>query len=152
MSWNEFLQGITPLHGDGSPRLRPAGPPASPIGLDELEMELGIALPQELRHLLAEMNGVHDEARYTDFIMPVEEMLATNRFFREEPIDRCMPLDCFLFFGQAGNGDLYGYPITLDGLNDHAIFEWDHELDSRVWVAQSLRLFVRWWVATKSAT
>lgn len=149
MSWQEFIRTVVPAEKGADFALRPAGPPASPPILDELETTLGVVLPPELRGLLGEMNGVRD--KYGPLIMSAEEMLKTNRSFRENEDfgELYMPFDCLLFFAEAGNGDLFAYPVVAGTARPHDIFAWDHENDSRIWVAPALRTCIEWWVTGK---
>ena len=52
---------------------------------------------------------------------------------------RRVPLDVhafgsLVFFGQLGNGDLFGHPVLPKRVRDD-VFVWDHEDDSRNWYA-----------------
>jgi SMI1-KNR4 cell-wall len=54
-----------------------------------------------------------------------------------------MPFSNLLLFGDRGNGDLFAYPIQVDGvIHNHDVFVWDHEADARSWFAGSLRAFL----------
>lgn len=56
-----------------------------------------------------------------------------------------MPFEHLLFFGDAGNGDQFAFPIHADGtINRPDIFLWNHEMDSRSWIAPSLKLYFEW--------
>lgn len=118
-------------------------PPASPAALGSLETALGLALPDELRSLLAESDGPAD--RYgASVVWPAAEMARQNREFRTNPDFRrlYMPFDSLLFFGEAGNGDQFFHRI-LDGHVRHPdVYLWDHENDSRTWRAGSLAIFL----------
>ncbi len=52
-----------------------------------------------------------------------------------------MPFDCLLFFADGGNGDLFGYSILNGIVQRDDIYVWNHENDSRTWVAPSLKIF-----------
>lgn len=57
---------------------------------------------------------------------------------------RIPPFDPLLFFGDAGNGDQYGF-VILDGVvRQGDVFVWNHENDSRSWVAPSLERYLDW--------
>jgi len=53
-----------------------------------------------------------------------------------------MPFDALLFFGDAGTGDLFGL-VPHTGRPD--VFAWNHEDDSRTWVAPGLGKYLEWW-------
>ncbi|PEE41435.1 SMI1/KNR4 family protein [Bacillus pseudomycoides] len=56
-----------------------------------------------------------------------------------------MPFDCLLFIADAGNGDLFAYSILNGSIQKDDIYVWNHENDSRTWVAPSLKKFIKWW-------
>ena len=58
-----------------------------------------------------------------------------------------MPFDPLLFFGDAGNGDQFAYAIHEAQVRRNDIFAWDHETDSRTWVAPSLERYLEWWLS-----
>ena len=60
-----------------------------------------------------------------------------------------MPFDCMLFIGDAGDGDNFGYSIQQKRIRKTDIFSWNHEDDSRIWVAPNLEIFVKWWTSGK---
>ena len=144
--WIEFIQRVAPVHKGEAYRLYPGGPPASPAILDEIETSLNVPLPAELRGLLEEMNGIRYKHGW--IVLSAEYILKSNRSFRDAedyPV-LFMPFDCLLFCAEAGNGDLFAYRILAGKVRRDDIFVWDHEDDSRTWVAPSLRTFVEWWV------
>lgn len=53
-----------------------------------------------------------------------------------------MPFDGIVFFADAGNGDQFG--LSLSGNNE--VFCWDHEDDSRRWVAASVMTYLEAWM------
>lgn len=123
-------------------------PPASEQSLNDIETALGVALPPELRSLLLESNGIGDEYSYG--IQSAEEIITRNLEMRadSEDDDLYMPFDHLLIFGDAGNGDLFFFPIQSNGeINKPDVFIWNHENDSRQWVASNLEQFVAQWYA-----
>jgi hypothetical protein len=118
-------------------------PPASATVLSSLEGALGVALPDELRSVLAESDGIAD--RYgAPVVWPAAEMARQNREFRTHPDFRrlYMPFDSLLFFGAAGNGDQFFYRILDGQVRDPDIYLWDHENDIRTWRAARLSAFL----------
>lgn len=55
-----------------------------------------------------------------------------------------MPFDCLLFFADAGNGEQFAYSIQDGLIRKDDIYVWNHEDDSRTWVAPSLKKFIQW--------
>lgn len=121
-------------------------PPASEYALNDIEVALGIGLPPELRALLLESNGIGDE--YGRGILSAEALLKCNLYLRSdaEEDDLYMPFDFMLFFAEAGNGDLFFFPIQGNRkINNRDVFHWNHETDSRIWIASDLQHFVEQW-------
>ena len=121
-------------------------PPASPGQLVEAEDSLGVQLPEELSSLLTETDGVKDEYGL-DRIWPIRRIRDDNLMFRtyEDFVELYMPFDHLLFFSDAGNGDQFTFAITGGAVRRPDIFVWNHENDSRKWVAPSLKIFLEWW-------
>jgi hypothetical protein len=105
----------------------------------------GIKLEAQLRSCLLEADGVRGEYSL-DLLWPIERIVADNRRFRSHPDFRelYMPFDCLLFFADAGNGDQFAYPILVGAIRRNDIFVWNHEDDSRTWVAPSLKTYFEW--------
>ncbi len=122
--------------------------PATQEQLEESERVLQIELPDELRILLLETNGVYDGHSYMDLVWTCAEIVRFNLEFRSHPlvIDSHMPFDNLLFFSHAGNGDMFGLAIILGKVTNN-VFAWNHEDDSRVCVARSLRLWLEGWLS-----
>jgi hypothetical protein len=119
--------------------------PAPAEAIVALERELEVAIPDDLKALLGESNGV--VARYsTSLVWSVEEIAGQNDLFwtDEDFRDLYMPFDCLLFFGDAGNGDQFAYRILNGRIPDTSwIYKWDHENDNREWFATNLEDFFR---------
>ncbi|MEU0254188.1 SMI1/KNR4 family protein [Streptomyces sp. NPDC006184] len=115
--------------------------PATPDALTAIEEQLGQPLPGPLRELLTETDGI--EANYgTEVIWTAEKILEENLSFRGNEQFRTlyMPFDALMFFGDNGGGDQFAFVRTP--ARDE-IFVWDHETDSRTWIAPSLEAYLR---------
>lgn len=79
----------------------------------------------------------------------MENIVKTNLFLRnsDDMKESFMPIDCLLFFSDAGNGDYFGYPITNGDTWETDIYVWNHEDNSRTWVASSLKNFLKIWIS-----
>ena len=122
-------------------------PAASEEAVRDCERELGLELPQELREIVLESNGI--KAQYgVGLVWPIVQISDTNRYFRssEDFRELYMPFDPLLFFGDAGNGDQFAYAINDGLVRRDDIFAWIHEDDSRTWVAPSLDRYFEWWL------
>ncbi|MFF1343764.1 SMI1/KNR4 family protein [Streptomyces sp. NPDC058290] len=117
---------------------------ASEAAIRACQEQLGHPLPDELASLLRESNGVQGEYGL-GLIWSIERIAAENRTFRTDTdLARLyMPFDALLFFGDAGNGDQFAL-VPHTGRTD--VFAWDHENDSRTWVAPSLAKYFDWWL------
>jgi hypothetical protein len=136
--WREFAQGL-----ESSCTFFP---PASEQQFEAVERTLGIALPEDLRSLLAETNGI--VARYTRLILNVDDLIETNSSFWTDPdyTQMYMPFVHLLFFAEAGNGDLFAFPIIGGDVRNSRIYAWDHETDGRAYVAFALKDFLEEWL------
>jgi SUKH superfamily protein len=117
--------------------------PVANADLISAEVVLG-PLPAQLGDLLAETDGVWG-AYDLDLIWPLARIVRDNVMFRTNPdfASVYMPFDALLFFADAGNGDQFAFPC-LPRRDD--VFVWDHESDSRSWVAGSLDQYLQWWL------
>ncbi|MFG3013438.1 SMI1/KNR4 family protein [Streptomyces cinerochromogenes] len=115
--------------------------PAAPDVLAAVEEQLGQQLPGSLREFLTETDGI--EADYgTEVVWSAEKIMEENQSFRRnaEFRDLYMSFEALLFFGDNGAGDQFAF-VRTPPRDD--IFVWDHETDSRTWVASSLESYLR---------
>jgi hypothetical protein len=112
-----------------------------------IKKELQIDLPKKLSDLYTETNGVYGNYGIS-FIWSTEQVVQKNIFFWtiHEHRDLIKPLDTFLFFSDAGNGDLFGYSIVNRSIQTEDIYVWNHEDDNRSIIASSLEEFIRGWI------
>jgi hypothetical protein len=111
-----------------------------PSDLDAAANTLGGALPGDLRSLLLETNGI--VASYgQDVVWRLDRIIDDNRIFRTSSdfAELYLPFDGLLFFGDNGGGDQFAF-VLRDNRRD--IFVWDHETDSRYWVASDLESYL----------
>jgi hypothetical protein len=104
----------------------------------------------ELGSILKEADGVMGEYGL-GLIWPVMRIRKDNLAFRENKSFRklYMPFDHLLFFADAGNGDQFAFPIEDSAIRVSDIFVWDHEDDSRKWVAPSLEKYLELWLSNQ---
>lgn len=115
-------------------------PPAPSSLIREAEKKLGIELPISLKDIYSESNGIFMNTG-ANTIMTIQDMVAENLQLRSEEDFRelYMPFDNLLFFGAAGNGDLWAFGIKMNGdLDDLNLYGWNHENDARPWVARNI--------------
>lgn len=120
-------------------------PPMSAHRRSEVEATLGVQFPDDLRGLLRETNGVLGEYEL-GLIWDVDRIETDNLQFRNNADfdELYMPFDHLLFFADNGCGDQFAYPIHAGTIRRPDIFVWDHESDSRSWVAPTLREYFEW--------
>ncbi|MBC2875461.1 MULTISPECIES: SMI1/KNR4 family protein [Streptomyces] len=101
------------------------------------EKRLQRAIPAELRQLFLESDGVLGHSR-VDTVWPLEQVVEQNlSFWSDDSLARLyMPFDALLFFGDNGGGDRFAFVRKPERPD---VFVWDHENDSRMWVAGDLR-------------
>ncbi|MFD9722562.1 SMI1/KNR4 family protein [Streptomyces sp. NPDC059072] len=70
-------------------------------------------------------------------VWPVEQIVDQNLLYRSDVsfARLYMPFDALLFFGDHGGGDRFAFVQTPRRPD---IFVWEHETDSRRWVARDL--------------
>ena len=112
--------------------------PVVPKAIRAAEKRLGIPLCDSLSDFLKVSDGIDDEYGMP-LVWNLDELVKVNLEFRKYPDfkDLYMPFDSMLFFGAYGNGDQFFYPI-LNGKIRNVVFNWNHENDSRTWIANSL--------------
>lgn len=118
-------------------------PRASESSLQSCADALGHALPADLAALLRESDGV--EGEYGAGLVWSADRIASENLTLRKDVEFAalyMPFDPLLFFADAGNGDLFA---LLSGVRRPDVFVWDHETDSRTWVAPSLAKYLEWW-------
>jgi SMI1-KNR4 cell-wall len=140
MNWREY---ITRFSSDVE-----FNPPATESEIAASEARLNVSFPEKLRELLLQSNGVLDRYK-TPFIWSADEIAKRNIEMRSYPgfEELYMPFDHLLFFGDAGDGDLFSFAILAGKIRYPFIFQWEHESDGRIQVAGHLETFVDWWLS-----
>jgi hypothetical protein len=125
--------------------------PANLESIEIVEEKLGIEFHDELRSLLLETNGIREwmktdkwEGETGYLVFSLDKIEEENLCIRSLDVNRdnYMPFENLLFIAPAGNGDLFGYSINNGQIRRSDIFVWNHEDDSRVNVAPSLKRFL----------
>jgi cell wall assembly regulator SMI1 len=131
LTWKEMIQRVHPDYTFHEP--------ATPEQIAQVEQTFNVTLPDELKQLLLESNGVQ-LAYGTEFLWSVETILKENLSMRQE-VD-WMPFDHLLFFGGTGDGNLSAFPIINGQIDRPEVFIWDHENDSRMWAGETLKRYI----------
>lgn len=121
--------------------------PANWWEIETIEKKLRVTLHKDLVSILKEANGIFGEYGL-GLLWSTSRIEEDNLSFRanKEFKDLYMPFDNLLFFADAGNGDQFAYPILNDLRQRNDIFVWNHEDDSRKWVAPNLKSYFEWWL------
>jgi hypothetical protein len=149
MNWIEFIS--SGLRSPGSTTEFGFNSYAPAYLIAELKAEFRLEeLPTDLEEFYRQTNGVDelmDGSKIGELIWPISRVIETNKDYRSDPglKDIYMSFDQLLFVADAGNGDLFGY-ITLNGRFMRGIYSWNHEDDSRTWIAADLQSFIAGWV------
>lgn len=124
--------------------------------IEEIESTLKLTLPDSLRQLLMETNGLYDNYSQHRFIWNAEDIRAINQEMRSNTsrlvvADDYMTFESLLFFGSAGvDGIWFAFPVTVSGkVQDRNIIAWYPIEDSRPVVAHSLQIFIEHWLSGK---
>lgn len=123
--------------------------PADAQEIESTEKILKLLLHNDLKAVLMESNGILGEYEL-GLLWTVDRIKSENLYFRsyEGFKDIYEPFDNLLFFADAGNGDRFTYLIQ-NGQIHKDIFVWNHEDDSRNWVAPDLISYFEWWLSGK---
>ncbi|MEW2386519.1 SMI1/KNR4 family protein [Micromonospora sp. NPDC047707] len=115
--------------------------PVEATALAAAEQRLGCSLPSELVSLLQETDGIVGPYG-VDTVWPLERIVEQNLHFWSGSTyaDLYMPFDALIFFGDSGDGDQFAFVRTPQRAG---IFVWDHENDSRRWVARDLQDYLK---------
>jgi hypothetical protein len=118
--WKELIEALYPDHEFRSGAAHPA--------LARAEEQLGARLPADLRSLLAESDGVFG-AYGLGLVWPTDRIASDNLRFRSQPEvrDNYESFESLLFFGDAGNGDQFAFPIAQGVVRSTDVFVWNHE-------------------------
>jgi hypothetical protein len=151
--WREFIQqhhpDLAPIAGnDPGPEFSPG---ATPQDLHAVEHHLGVQLPDNLKGLLAETNGVL-VVFGTHLIWTTGEIVRRNLELRRTPSsqDAYMPFEHLLFFADAGvDGIQFAFGIIQGQIKREDVYGWNPYNDSREWQAPSLKTYIDWWLGGK---
>jgi hypothetical protein len=118
--------------------------PATQDVLHGVATALGHALPRDLHDLLRETDGVEGEYGL-GLVWSAERIASDNVLFRTDTnlAQLYMPFSGLVFFADAGNGDQFF--LSLSG--NREVYVWDHESDSRTWVASTVLGYLQAWMS-----
>lgn len=123
--------------------------PVDPKVLGDAEDRLGLILPEDLRSLLHESDGIGSVAR-GEPVWPVERIADENMLLRSAGSTPALPDGAdedLLFFGDAGDGRLLAYELDERGeVSEPDVFVWQTELGEAVWIASDLQSLLDDWV------
>lgn len=112
----------------------------------DAETALNIRLPDELRSLFSESNGVRG-SYCLEVIWTVEDIKVRNLAQRQGKYPYYASFDTLLFFADAGNGDQFAYSVNEGKTASTTIWAWNHEDDERWGFATSLQDFLELWLS-----
>jgi SMI1 / KNR4 family (SUKH-1) len=115
--------------------LRRVTPAPAEAAVADTERVLGSRLSESLRDLYAHSDGLTDEWGYA-YVLPISDLRQQNQHFRTAFGDLYMSFDDLILFGQLGNGDMLFQPLVPR--DNENVFVWDHEDDSRTWLASDV--------------
>ena len=96
-------------------------------------------MPEVLHDLLLECDGL--TAWSAEYVWSARQILEMDGEFRsnQEFEHLYLPFDGLMFFGGNGGGDQFAF-VDRGGRSD--VFVWEHEDDSRRWIANDLEDFL----------
>lgn len=116
-------------------------PPASSEAIGDIERLSGRPVPDDLRALLSQSDGVLGDLSM-DVVWPARRIADDNAYFRADAsfAELYQPFDGLLFFGDNGGGDQFAF---LADDPDAGVVVWEHETDVRRKVADNLADYLR---------
>jgi hypothetical protein len=108
--------------------------PAAETVVADVERRLRARLPQQLRELLLETDGVQG-AYGLGLVWPLGRIASDQ------------PFDDLVCFADAGNGDRFAFALTAGAIDGPDVMVWDHEDDSRTRVASDFDGYLRGWLS-----
>ncbi|WP_089686255.1 SMI1/KNR4 family protein [Catalinimonas alkaloidigena] len=147
MNWKKFLSRLDLLETPASFGLHPPGTPAQ---LHRLAAQFALVeLPAALEELYTQTNGITvstDGNGLDELVWSIEKVIEVNQSYRANLDFKSlfMSFEQLLFISASGNGDLFGFVTLQNSFERQDIFVWNHEDDSRTWVAPSLTVFLEW--------
>jgi hypothetical protein len=124
---------------------------ATPQDIQLVEQHLGVHLPDTLKELLAESNGVL-VVFGTHLIWTTDEIVQRNLEMRQTQSyqEIYMPFEHLLFFADAGvDGIQFAFGIIQGQIKREHVYSWNPIDDSREWQAPSLKTYIEWWLSGK---
>jgi hypothetical protein len=118
--------------------------PADETTIDALEDQLGLDLPEDLRSLLLETDGLVDDAG-GEPVWPVERIVEENLALGRDGDTPVLPEGAdadLLFFGDTGGDDLFVYRL---GGNRPDVYLWVAGRQETHWVASDLQSMLDAW-------
>jgi hypothetical protein len=148
--WTTWLRGLDA--NGGSVKL---ADPVNPGALADAEERLGLMLPEDLRSLLHETDGIAGVSG-GEPVWPVERIAEENVLLRSAGSTPALPGgadDDLLFFGDAGDGRLLAYELDAGGeVGEPDVFVWQPGLGEAVWIAADLLSLLDDWVRGELTT
>lgn len=151
MSWQELISELyRARENDPYGSLPQYYPPAQPEDLDALESEFHLVLPDDLRRLLLETDGVMETIQVGGdmvesgwLVWPVETALRENRALRRQPDT---PRSLFFIANPGVDGVLFGIHAGEQAEELCEVFAWQPVDHSIVQIAPSLQKFLEGWL------
>jgi len=154
MNWRaciEQLYAATPQRADESPRF---SPPASQEQIAQMEQRFSLPLPDALKAILLETNGVMEKLRVGEEVIetgwllwPVEEIIQENSWLRDDNQRNPLyaPFDDLLFFATPGvDGIRFAWRDSAP--DSTGVYAWFPIEDERRYLAPSIEAFLTGWI------
>ena len=116
-------------------------PPCSLANVESVEASLGMPLPDELRALYFETDGVYSTRAYMWIVWCINDVLKRTHYMHTSP-DIAFYEKSFnelLFFGDLGNGDLLAFQTDSTLQSYQSVGIWDHETGEYLESAKSMQ-------------
>lgn len=136
--WREYIASLAPE--------AIFAPPVAEARIAQVEANLRVKLPDDLKSLLRETDGVFTTRDQIDLIWSIDRIEQENvELWRSHDYrESYMPLDSLLFFADIGvDGIKFAFGIVGSGAH-YGIYAWYPIDDGRPWKADTLRRYIEW--------
>ncbi|MCA9116903.1 MAG: SMI1/KNR4 family protein [Planctomycetaceae bacterium] len=159
MNWGKFIGNIyQERRRSPGVRARPAFYDAATDSvINTAELRLNVRLPDSLRSLLSETDGVMDMMSIDGgewfenmwLLWTVEELIERNEFYRDEMkqgVYKCDFMNLLVFADAGTDGNLFGFSLEKDRNCKPRVVCWDSITNEINVLASSLEEFLRGWL------
>jgi hypothetical protein len=139
-SWRQLLGSYQNLH---------LAPGCTPTQLEDAELRLGHELPNELKSMLSETDGIYDLDGQWNVAWPLKQLVSDNLNLRQ---NQELTFPDLLAFGDNGCGEPFCRPIAPSATDRNTVLHWAPIHGETTDLAPSLHAFWAGWLSGQITT